>query len=220
MTAWAALRVAAFALPAFANAAAAQFAARGISADSLEVSALSLDLGRIRPAQALAASVFGIAADYGKLSPTLRLRFEGSYWESRLTDAVVRTFADSLLKFVTDPTHDDAIGASRVRLYDLTIGGSVRWMPQQATVVQPFFGAGVAVHVINADGPLINGTFVQQAFDSFSTGLFAETGVLVKPVKEVGLEARVRGDLVNGFSSVSMRLGGAYYFGPLRRINP
>ena len=76
------------------------------------------------------------------------------------------------------------------------------------------------MHVINAEGPLINGTFVERLFDSLSTGFFAESGVLVKPVKEFGVEGRVRGDMVNGFRSVSARLGGVYYFSPLRRNEP
>ena len=202
------------------QAAAGQYGSGRLSIDSLQLAGLSLDFGHIRPIQAEAATVFGIAADYGRLSPTLRLRFEGSYWESRLTDAVVRTFTDSLRAITTDPSHDDAIAYSRVRLYDVTIGGGVRWLPRQATVVQPFLGAGLAMHVINAAGPLINGTFVEQLFDSFSTGLFAETGVLVKPLREIGVDVRVRGDLVNGFSSVSLRVGASYYFGPLRRIYP
>jgi hypothetical protein len=189
-----------------------------ITFDSLQISALSADVGAIRPSQADQTTIYGIAADYGKLSRTLRLRFEGSYWQSRLTDAVTRAFVDSLNHLASIPGAG-GVKSTRVNVYDVTVGGSVRWVPMQSAVIQPFGGVGIAMHVINAEGPLIDGTFVENLFDSFSTGLFAEAGAAFKPVKEFGIEARARADLVNFFRSVSLRAGGVYYFGPLRRID-
>lgn len=191
-----------------------------IELDSLQLSAMSLDVGRIRPSQSEPASVFGIAADYGRLSRSLRLRFEGGYWESRLTDEVVRTFTDSLRRVINDPSKDDAIRYSRVGLYDVTMGVSARYVPLQTAVLQPFAGLGVGIHVINAEGPLIDNTFVETLFDNISTGLFAETGIMFRPLPRVGVDARMRGDLVNGFRALSVRVGGVYYFGPLRRTDP
>jgi hypothetical protein len=188
-----------------------------VTFDSLQLSSLSVDLGGIRPSQVVPATIFGIAADYGKLSRSLRLRFEGSYWESRLTDEVTRAFTDSLRRIVVDPSHDDVIVASRVSMYDVTMGLSARWVPMQSSVLQPFVGAGVGIHVINAEGPLIDNTFVERLFDNISTGLFVESGLLFKPLPRFGVDGRVRGDLVNGFRAMSMRVGGVYYFGPLRR---
>ena len=191
-----------------------------IELDSLQLSALSLDVGRIRPSQTEATTVFGLGADYGKLSRTLRLRFEGGYWESRLTDEVVRTFTDSLRRIVRDPSGDDVIRSSRVTLYDVTMGVSARYVPLQSAVLQPFVGLGIGVHIINAEGPLIDNTFVERLFDNISTGLFVESGILFKPLQRIGVDGRIRGDLVNGFRALSVRLGGVYYFGPLRRTDP
>lgn len=191
-----------------------------IQFDSLQLSALSMDVGGIRPRQTVPATVFGLAADYGRLSRTLRLRLEVSYWESRLADEVVRTFADSLRRIISDPSGDDVVRYSRVTLYDVALGANVRWVPMQTALVQPFIGGGVAGHVINAEGPAIDGTFVERVFDSISTGLFVESGVMLKPLPRFGVDGRVRGDLVNGFRAVSVRVGGIYYFGPLRRIDP
>jgi hypothetical protein len=202
----------AFALP-------AQQLTNRIQFDSLQLSALALDVGRIQPTQTEGATVFGIAADYGKLSRTLRLRFEAGYWESRLTDEVVRTFIDSLHKIINDPSKDDVIRASGVSLYDITMGVSARYLPMQTALFQPFVGLGAGIHVFNAQGPLVDGTFVERLLDNISAGLFAETGVLFKPLQRIGVEGRVRGDLVNGFRALSVRVGGVYYFGPLRRTD-
>ena len=198
----------------------AQALTRRVTLDSLQLSMLSIDYGGIRPSQTESARILGLAADYGRLSSTLRLRLEASYWESRLTDDVVRTFADSLRRIIVDPANDDLVVPSRVSLYDVTMGAGVRWMPRQATVIQPFVGAGLGVHVINAEGPIIDGTFVERLFDNISTGLFAESGVVFKPLPRFAVDGRVRGDLVNGFRALSLRAGGVYYFGPLRRTDP
>jgi hypothetical protein len=198
----------------------AQGLSNRLELDSLQLSAMSLDVGRIRPSQTEPASVFGIAADYGRLSRTLRLRFEGGYWESRLTDEVVRTFTDSLRRIITDPSKDDAIRYSRVSLYDVTMGVSARYVPLQTSVLQPFAGLGVGIHIFNAEGPLIENTFVERLLDNISTGLFGEAGLMFMPLPRVGVDGRVRGDLVNGFRALSVRVGGVYYFGPLRRTDP
>ena len=96
--------------------AAGQQLGNGITFDSLQLSALSIDVGTIRPRQLVPATIFGIAADYGKLSQSLRLRFEGSYWESRLKDDVMKAFTDSLHHIITDPSHDDAVVYSQVTM--------------------------------------------------------------------------------------------------------
>ena len=199
---------------------AAQPLGNRIKLDSLQLSALSLDVGHIVPSQSEAAPVIGIAADYGPLSHTLRLRFEGSFWESRLTDQVVQSYVDSLRRRITDPSRDDVVTLSRVNLYDVTMGVGARYLPRQGTVVQPYAGAGIGVHVINAEGALIDGTFVERLFDNISTGLFAEAGIVLKPLRRIGVDVRARGDLVNGFRSYSVRAGGIYWFGPLRRSDP
>ncbi len=198
----------------------AQGLTKRLTVDSLQLSMLSIDYGAIRPSQSEPAPILGLSADYGRVSSTLRLRLEASYWESRLTDDVIRTFTDSLRRIIRDPSLDDVVSPSRVTLYDVMMGVGLRWLPRQVTVVQPYVGAGIGVHIINAEGPIIDGTFVERLFDNISTGLFVESGVVLKPLPRFAVDGRVRADLVNGFRALSVRAGGVYYFGPLRRTDP
>ena len=71
----------------------------------------------------------------------------------------------------------------------------------------------MAAHVINAEGKLIKGTFVERALDDISAGLFLTGGVSFKLLKHIGVEGSVRGDLLSGFRSSQARVGGTYYFG-------
>src|SRR5260370_18938151 len=47
---------------------------------------------------------------------------------------------------------------------------------------------------INAEGPLIKGTFVERSLDAIASGVFAEGGLRVQVVRRVLLEGAVRGD--------------------------
>jgi len=67
--------------------------------------------------------------------------------------------------------------------------------------------------VINAEGKLIKGTFVERSLDDIAAGLLITGGVSFKLLKHIGVEGSVRGDLLSGFRSWQGKVGGTYYFG-------
>jgi hypothetical protein len=140
--------------------------------------------------------------------------FNASYWESRFQDAVVQEFVDSLQKSLSDP--NARVVPSRIKVYDVAFGADVRYVPNYSGELKPFLGVGIAAHVINADGALIQGTFVERALDNISTGLYVTTGVSFKLFHHLGVEGAVRGDLVSGFRSTQIRAGAWYLFGHIR----
>jgi len=74
--------------------------------------------------------------------------------------------------------------------------------------------------VINAEGQLVDGTFVERSLDNIAAGIFVSTGLSLKIVRHFGIESGVRADLLSGFRSAQARAGGAYYFGHIRVPNP
>lgn len=78
----------------------------------------------------------------------------------------------------------------------------------------------MAAHVINAEGQLVDGTFVERALDNIAAGLFVSAGISIKVVRHFGIEGGGRVDLLSGFRSAQVRAGGAYYFGHIRVPNP
>jgi hypothetical protein len=160
--------------------------------------------------------VYGISADYGELAPGFRVNFSTSYWSSRYRDAVVKSFLDTLSKSLVDPNGGAQLVQSRISLYDVTIGADVRFVPNYSGELKPFFGVGIAAHVINAEGKLIQGTFVERSLDDIAAGLYVVTGISFRLFRHVGVEGNVRGDLLSGFRSTQARAGGIYYFGRVR----
>lgn len=194
-----------------------QTVVEALGLDKLRLGALGMQAGTIAVSQVVPTNVYAITADYGQIAPHWRVVFGVSYWESRLGDEVVKQFVDSLRRSIVDSTGDASLAASRISLYDVTFSGALRYAPTGATLVRPFVDMGMAAHVMNAEGKLIKGTFVERALDQIAAGFFAGAGLQVHPLSRLAIEGLVRGDLLSGFRSAQLRAGATYELGPPRR---
>ena len=185
--------------------------------DRLQFVSLGAEVGRVVPSQVVPAQIYSLSTDYGELARNWRAVFDVSFWESQYTDAAVSTFVDSLRKSVVDPTNDFSILQSRVQVYDVIFSAGARWQSSSAVALRPFVGGGIAAHIMNAEGRLINGTFIERALDNISTGLFANAGLLFRPFGRLVIETQARADVLSGFRSLQLRAGALYLFGPPRR---
>ncbi|HEY4307033.1 MAG TPA: hypothetical protein VGM82_21355 [Gemmatimonadaceae bacterium] len=185
-----------------------------LNIDNLEIQSLGISFGRIVPSQVVPANIVSLQGDYGNVLPAWRVVFGASYWESRYEDDVVKAFADSLQKSLSDPNAHVVV--SPVRLYDVTFSADMRYTPQYNGWVKPFGGIGIAAHVINAEGQLIKGTFVERSLDDIAAGLYATGGVSLQLLPHFGVEASARGDLLSGFRSTQVKVGAAYILGHRR----
>jgi len=190
---------------------------RRLNIDQLEIQSLGFSFGRISPSQVHSASIYGLQGDYGNIAPAWRLVFGATYWESRFNDDVVQTFADSLQKSLSDPLSHVVV--SPIRIYDVTFSADARYTPQYNGWVKPFGGVGIAAHVINAEGQLIKGTFVERSLDDIAGGLYATGGITLRLLPHVGIEAAARGDLLSGFRSTQLKVNVAYILGHRRDSN-
>jgi hypothetical protein len=183
--------------------------------DRLQIVSLGGSAGWIAPSQVDPAKIVAVSADYGEAIPNWRIVVNASFWASQYRPSVVQTFVDSLNRRLSE-SGTSRIAASRVSLYDVTFGADARYVPTYSGELKPFVGVGLALHVINAGGPLIQGTFVERALDEITAGTYVTSGLSFKIVKHFGLEGSVRGDLLSGFRSTQARVGATYYFGTVR----
>jgi hypothetical protein len=191
---------------------------KALNLDKLQITALGASYGHIVPSQVEPTNIIMLQADYGNLSRTWRLVFSASYWESRFEDGVIQAFTDSLRKSLSNP--DAHVIPSPVRLYDVTFSGELRYTPDYSGELKPFVGFGLGAHVINAEGDLIKGTFVERSLDDIAAGLFVTGGLSFRVVSHLGLEGSARADLLSGFRSTQVRAGAMYYFGHVRGPRP
>jgi hypothetical protein len=191
---------------------------RKLNIDNLEIQSLGVGFGRIMPSQVVPTNVVSLQGDYGNVLPAWKVVFGASYWESKFEEDVVQAFADSLQKSLSDP--NAVVVPSPIRIYDVTFGADLRYTPQYNGWIKPFGGVGIAAHVVNAEGQLIKGTFVERSLDDIAAGLYATGGFSVQLLRHFGVEASARGDLLSGFRSTQVRVGAAYFLGHRRGMNP
>ena len=185
--------------------------------DRLRFSALGGQVGVVKPANIEGTTAYALQTDYGELAPGWRVVFTTTYWGSRFDDRSVRAYADSLRGTIDDPTGDAQVRLGEIRISDVALGAEVRRVVGRSMWFQPYLGGGLGAHVVNADGSLIDGTFVERALDNIAAGLSASAGVEVRFLRHLSVGAQARYDLLSLARFGSLRVGGSWFFDPPQR---
>jgi opacity protein-like surface antigen len=184
--------------------------------DKLRFSALGAQVGRVNPYGIEPTTSYSLQVDYGELTPGWRIAFNVTYWGSRFRDRNVRAYADSLRNAISDPTGDAEVVLGDVTVSDIALGAEARRTFFPSGWLRPYVGGGVATHVVNADGRLIDGTFVERATDVIAVGIAGNTGAELRVVSHLALDAQARYDFLSLARFGSLRIGASYYFDTLR----
>jgi opacity protein-like surface antigen len=180
--------------------------------DKLRFTALGAQVGRVNPYGIEPTTSWSLQADYGEIAPAWRVYFHATYWGSRFRDRNVRAYADSLRNAISDPTGDARVVIGDISVSDIVLGADVRRTYFPSGWMRPYLGGGVATHVVNADGRLIDGTFVERATDVIAVGVAGTAGVTVRMLRHIALEGQARYDFLSLARFGSLRVGASYYF--------
>jgi opacity protein-like surface antigen len=124
----------------------------------------------------------------------------------------VRAYADSLRNAIFDPTGDARVLLGDITVSDIALGADARRTFLPSAWLRPYVGGGIAAHVLNADGRLIDGTFVERATDVIAIGVAGTVGTSVRLVRHIALDAQARYDFLSLARFGSLRIGASYYF--------
>ncbi|GAC1516430.1 MAG: hypothetical protein NVS1B4_11340 [Gemmatimonadaceae bacterium] len=186
--------------------------------DRLRLASLGGGVGAVWPSQVKSTRAFSLYADYGEIIPHWRVVFTATYWGSHLNDDVVQAFADSLRRrTLVDPSARAVIEPGRISVSDIAIGGDMRWSPPWPPIFRPYLGGGLTAHVLNAQGKLIDGTFVERALDTIAAGFSGVAGAQTTIARHLVLDIQARYDLVSAVRYPSIRAGASYLFDAERR---
>ena len=190
-----------------------------LNLDRLRLTGLGASYGTVEPSQMGGTQAYSIHADYGEIAERWRVVFTAMFWNTRYNESVVQEFADSLARAITDPEENARLIASGISVTDIAIGGDIRWNPRLRFVrLRPYLGGNLSFHVLNAEGPLVNGTFVERSLDNIATGIAGLGGLDIVIFSHLSLGGQARYDLLSGLQYSSLRLVGTYLFdaAPLR----
>ncbi len=184
-----------------------------LNLDRLRLTALGVTAGPVRASRAEHAQSFGVFADYGYIARSWRVVFSANYWGSRFRDEFVDTFEQRLREQVIDPSGDDTLELGHINVSDIALEVELRYTPRPTAVLRPYAGGGLGAHIINAESPFINDTFVESALDNISAGFAAFAGVDTAPAGRVSFGLQARLNLLSNLRYWSGRGVVTYFFG-------
>ncbi len=185
--------------------------------DKLRFTALGAQVGRVNPHGIESTPAYSLQVDYGEIAPNWRVVFNATYWDSRFRDRNVRAYADSLRNAISDPTGDAVVVLGDITVSDIALGADLRRTFLNTALIRPYLGGGLATHIVNADGRLIDGTFVERATDVIAVGVSGIAGTSIRVLPHVALDAQARYDFLSLARYGSIRVGANYYFDNPRR---
>jgi len=194
--------------------------AERLGIDKLKFTALGVQVGRVAPYGIEPTTSYSLQADYGEIAPGWRIVFNATYWGSQFTDKSVQTYADSLENAISDPTGDAEVILGDITVSDIVLGADARRTYKPSWWLSPYLGAGIATHIVNADGRLIDGTFVERATDVIAVGVAGTVGLNVRVLRHIALDAQARYDFLSLARFASLRVGASYYFDNPRPRTP
>ena len=190
-----------------------QSAFERLNLDRLRLTGMGASYGAVEPSQMEDTQAYSIHADYGEIADRWRVVFTAIFWNTRYNQKVVQDFADSLASAIEDPEGNARLVASGIAVTDIAIGGDIRWAPPVRFVrLRPYVGGNLSFHVLNAEGPLVNGTFIERSLDNIATGIAAVGGLDIVIFSHLSLGGQARYDLLSGLQYSSLRLVGTYLF--------
>jgi opacity protein-like surface antigen len=179
--------------------------------DKLRLEGIGVVTGPVSPSTIVSAPSYGIQADYGEISPHLRVGFSGSFWSSHFQDKTVDRFITQLEQSLSNP--DDSIKFDRVNVSTISIEADLRYTPTGAhAAVQPYIGGGLGLHIVNAESKLIQGTFVESALDNIGAGFSALAGVAFLPTHRVSVGIEARYTVLGTIRFGTVRAGAMFHF--------
>jgi hypothetical protein len=194
--------------------------AERLGIDKLKFTALGVQVGRVAPHGIEPTTSYSLQADYGEIVPNWRIVFNATYWGSQFTDNSVKAYADSLRNAIYDPTGDAEVILGDITVSDIVLGADARRTYQPSWWLRPYVGAGIATHIVNADGRLIDGTFVERATDVIAVGVAGTVGLNARVLRHIALDAQARYDFLSLARFASLRVGASYYFDNPRPRTP
>jgi opacity protein-like surface antigen len=178
--------------------------------DKLRLEGFGAVVGPVSPSTVVSTQSYGAQADYGEITPHVRVGFSAGFWSSRFTDKVVEQFIQQLEQSLSNP--EDSIKFDRVKVSTISVEADIRYVPTNThAAVRPYVGGGVGLHIVNAESKLIQGTFVESALDNIGAGISAIAGIDFLPTHRVSVGVEARYTVLGTLRFGTVRAGGMFH---------
>ncbi len=187
-----------------------------IDYEHLSFRGVGLEFGYVWPNRVEPAPSYTLRFDLGYAGPGLRVAPSISYWSSRLEDADIAEFETRVVDLIAQqngggrPLFDLGV----IEYTDIVIGVDAHVVWELPFDILTFGGFGFAAHVIDGDGEVISGTFVEDLFDSVDPGFNLHVGTEYPVTDRLRVYGSGRYEVMPDLHYAQIRGGLQFMFGP------
>lgn len=163
--------------------------------EDLEFRGIGAEVGRIWPSQVEPTTSYGVRLDLGLVGPRVRIMPTARFWSSSLRDEELENLADQIILVCErqpEAACPESLDLGEIRLSDLELATDAHFLLLPESMISPYAGLSLGLHLLNGRGDFIDGTFVEDLLDAVAPGLGTVAGVNVGIGQslKVGVEAR------------------------------
>ncbi len=169
------------------------------SYEGIRLTGVSVEFGGVASDRLTSEFTGAVRFDFGYAAPGVRVLIGGSYFKGTFTQDQITTFEQRLRDVIDDPTGDATVNVGTVTWANVNANLDLQYVFTPTATVRPYAGLGLALIIRDGDGAAIDGTFVEDALDTFTAGLSASIGVEFRLTRSLFV-------LVDGRGTVSSEL--------------
>jgi hypothetical protein len=177
------------------------------SYEGIRLTGISAEVGAVWSDRLSTEVTPALRFDFGYVAPHVRVLLGASYFKGTFTQDQIATFEQRLLDVIDDPLCDATVNIGTITWANFDAAFDMQYVFTPGGVIQPYAGLGLALIVRDGDGDAIQGTFVEDALDTFSAGVTASLGVEVRVTRSLYLLADGRGLLSSELRALTARGG-------------
>lgn len=182
----------------------------------LSFRAIGVEFGYVWPSTVEPAESYTIRIDMGYAGPGLRVTPTLTYWRSQLEGDQITEFEERVLDLIEEQNGGprQALDLGIIEYTDIVFGLDAHVVWRLPLDVLTFGGLGVAAHLINGSGPVIDDTFVEDLIDSVDPGFNLHVGTEIPLGQRVRLYGTGRYEVTPDLQYFQIRGGLQFMFGP------
>lgn len=181
--------------------------------ENLQFRGIGAEVGWVIPWNVEPTVSYGVRGDMGFVGPHVSITPAIRYWSSRLKDKEVARLATQFIEICNRRAPGNCptvLDLGEVRRSDLELSVDAHVIPELSSIVTPYLGAGVSLHLLNGGGESIQDTFVEDLLDTVAPGLNLLGGVQLPLGSTVDFSAEARLVLTSDVQYGNLVLGGVW----------
>ena len=187
-----------------------------IDYEYLSFRGVALEFGYLWPDRVQETQSYGLRFDMGYAGTGLRVVPSLMYWTSPMIESEIVEFEGRVQDLVARQNGGvrPELDLGTIEYSDIALGLDVQVVWELPLDVLTFGGVGASAHVMNGDGDVINGTFVEDLLDSVEPGFNLHVGTEYPITETMRLYASGRYEVMPDLRYLQVRAGWQFMWGP------